>query len=154
AGASEAADRIAAAKALAKQTSGDVVAALERALLGDPFWGVRAAAAETLGHHRSPPARDALVRALAAPLQPKARRAVVKALGELRYDDEAAAALERIVAGGDPSYFVEGEACLALGRTRSPRAPEALRAALGRDSHLDVIRQNVYKGLAEARDDS
>src|SRR5947199_329263 len=38
----------------------------------------------------------------------------------------------------------------------SPRssAPEALRAALGRDSYNDTIRQNVYKGLAEARDDT
>src|SRR5262249_52696990 len=97
AGASDAADRMAAAKGLAKQTSGDVVAALERALLGDPFWGVRAVAAESLGSHRSPPARDALVRALATPLHPKARRAAVRALGELRHDEGAAAALERIV---------------------------------------------------------
>src|SRR5262249_22821219 len=104
--------------------------------------------------HRSPPARDALVRALATPLHPKARRAAVRALGELRHDEGAAAALERIVVGGDPSYFVEADACLALGKTRSPRAAAALRGALGGDSYQDVIRQNVYKGLAEARDDA
>jgi aminopeptidase N len=152
--ASDAADRIAAAKALSRHTSADVVAALERALLEDAFWGVRVAAAGSLGEHRSPPARDALVRALAAPLHARARRAVVKALGQLRHDEVAAAALERVVVAGDPSCFVEAEACLALGRTRSPRAPGALRAALPRDSYQDVIRQNVYKGLAEARDDT
>jgi aminopeptidase N len=154
AGATEAADRIAAAKALVKHTSDDAVAALDRALGSDPFWGVRAAAADTLGQHRSSAARDALARALGEPLHPRARRAVVKALGSFRYDEIAAAALEAVVRAGDPSYFVEAEACLALGRTRSPRAPEALRAALTRDSHLDVIRQNIYKGLAEVRDDT
>src|SRR5262249_50758852 len=89
-----------------------------------------------------------------APLHPRARRAVVKALGSFRHDEVAAAALERVVVAGDSSCFVEAEACLALGRTRSPRAPEALRGALGRDSYNDVIRPNVYNGLAEARDDT
>jgi aminopeptidase N len=155
AGATDAADRIAAARGLVKHTSADAVAGLERALGGDPFWGVRAAAAETLGAHRSPGARDVLVRALAdRKMHPKARRAVARALGEHRHDDEAARALEQLVRGGDPSYFVEAEACLALGKTRSPRAPEALRDALARDSYLDVIRQHAYRGLAEARDES
>jgi aminopeptidase N len=153
-GATLAADRIAAAKALAKHTSDDVVAALAKALGSDGFWGVRAMCAETLGQIRSTTARAALVTALGATTHPKARRAVAKALGELRHDDEAAAALERIVVGGDASYFVEAEACLALGRTRSPRAPEALRKALERDSYLDVVRQFAYRGLAEARDDT
>jgi aminopeptidase N len=155
AGATDAADRIAAARGLSKHTSGDAVAALEKAIAGDPFWGVRAAAAETLGVHRSAAARDALIRALAdGGMHPKARRAVARALGEFRHDDEAAKALEHVVRAGDRSYFVEGEACLALGKTRSPRAGEALREALLRDSYLDVIRQHAYRGLAEARDES
>jgi aminopeptidase N len=154
ASATDAADRIAAARGLHKHTSLDVVAALEKAAAGDRFWGVRAAAAEALGQHRTSSAREALVRALGAAKHPKARRAVVKALGEMRRDDEAAAALEHVVRAGDPSYFVEAEACLALGKTRSPRAPEALRLALERDSYIDVIRQHAYRGLAEARDDS
>jgi aminopeptidase N len=155
AGATDAADRVAAAKALHKHTSPDVAAALARALTGDPFWGVRAAAAEALGAHRSPGARDALVRALEdAALPPKARRAVARALGEQRHDDVAAAALERVVLTGDESYFVEAEACLALGKTRSPRAGAALRSAAERDSYLDVVRQHAYRGLAEARDDA
>ncbi|HKA86402.1 MAG TPA: M1 family aminopeptidase [Haliangiales bacterium] len=152
--ATEAIDRSAAARALGKHASFDVVAALAEALARDPFWGVRAAAATALGEMRTEAARDALIRALAATEHAKARRAVAKALGQFRHDDAAAAALEPLAAAGDPSYFVEAEACLALGRTRTARAPAALRLALQRDSYLDVVRQHAYRGLAEARDDS
>ncbi|HEY5938708.1 MAG TPA: HEAT repeat domain-containing protein, partial [Kofleriaceae bacterium] len=48
----------------------------------------------------------------------------------------------------------EAEAALSLGKTRSPRAGELLRAAASRESFTDVIRQHAYRGLAEARDDS
>jgi aminopeptidase N len=154
AGASEAMDRIAAARALARHTSPDVVIALEKALLSDPFWGVRASAAETLGRIRSEGAREALARALPKTEHPKARRAVARALGAFRHEEAAAQALEATVLKGDESYFVEAEACLALGKTRSPRALPALRKALERDSFLDVIRQYAYRGLAAARDDS
>jgi aminopeptidase N len=152
--ASEAADRIAAARALSKQSSPDVVAALAKALGHDPFWGVRASAAEALGAIRTDAARDALGEAVSTTKHPKARRAVVRALGQFRYDDRAAEALEPIVVSGDESYFVEAEACLALGRTRTTRAPGALRTALLRDSYLDIVRQHAYRGLAEARDDT
>ena len=54
---------------------------------------------------------------------------------------------------GDPSYFVEAEACLSLGKTRTSRAAELLRAASTRESFTDVIRQHAFRGLAEARDD-
>jgi aminopeptidase N len=65
-----------------------------------------------------------------------------------------AAAVAKVVHKGDPSYFVEAEACLALGKTRTPRAGELLRVAAGRESFQDVVRQHAYRGLAEARDDS
>jgi aminopeptidase N len=153
--ASDAADRIAAAEALEKHTSDEVVAALGRALGGDGFWGVRAAAAATLGHIRSAAARAVLVAALAdAGSDPRVRRAVAKALGEFRHDEVAAAALEVVVRAGDRSQWVEGEACLALGRTRSPRAHAALRESLVRPSYVDFIRASSYRGLAEARDES
>jgi aminopeptidase N len=149
-----AADRIQAARALSKQAATQVVDALAKQLRADAFWGVRAACADALGSLRTEAARDALSKAIKAEKHPKARRAVVRALGEFRKDGAAAKALEAVVASGDDSYFVEAEACLALGRTRSERAPKALREALERPSHLDVIRQFVYRGLAEARDDS
>src|SRR5262249_56259309 len=102
------------AEGLEKQSSAEVVAALARSVGSDGFWGVRAAAASTLGHIRTTAARDALVAALALDMNPRARRAVVKALGEFRNDETAAAALENIVRAGDPSYFVEADSSLAL----------------------------------------
>ncbi|MEZ4362213.1 MAG: M1 family metallopeptidase [Kofleriaceae bacterium] len=147
-------DRIAAARSLAKQGSAAAHDALVRALRGDAFWAVRDAAASALARRRTDKAAAALVAALKAERHPRARRGVVRALGELRGDASAEDAVLALVRAGDPSYFVEAEACLALGKLRSRHAPEALRAAAGRASFLDVIAQHAYRGLAEARDDS
>lgn len=153
ASAREAIDRVYAARELGKIGGRDATRSLIEALDGDPFWGVQAAAATALGAVRTTAARDALVAAIATTSHPRARRAVVRALGNFRRDETAAEALEGVVVAGDPSYFVEAESCLALGKTRSPRAGATLRAAQSRDSFTDIIRQHVYRGLAEARDD-
>ncbi len=147
-------DRVHAARALAKK--GGVVAqhALAKALVHDRFWAVRGAAAEALGVIRGDDARTALVRALTDEIQPRARRAIARALGGFRGDLLAGAALAVVVEHGDASYFVEAEACLALGKTRVGVAPALLRRAAERASYTDVIRQHAYRGLAEARDDS
>jgi aminopeptidase N len=79
---------------------------------------------------------------------------IARALGDFVHDPAAGAALAEVVERGDASYFVEAEAALALGKTRTPRAGELLRLAATRDSYIDVIRQHAYRGLAEARDDS
>ncbi len=154
ASADEAIDRIAAARALSKHATVEVVGVLTESLGGDAFWGVRIAAAESLAAMRTVPARDALIAALGKEKHAKVRRAIVRGLGSFREDELAAAPITAIVTGGDKSYFVEAEAGLALGRMRAANAPEALRVALGRDSHLDVVRQYAYRGLAEARDES
>jgi len=147
-------DRMSAAKALGDKGGPRAEEALGAALRDDGFWAVRGAAAAALGTIRTDRARDALIAALAAEPHPRARRAIAKALGDFRDDARAAAALEAVVAKGDPSYFVEAEACLALGRTRSPSAGKLLREAAKRDSYIDVIRQHAYRGLAEARDET
>jgi aminopeptidase N len=152
--ATEAIDRIHAARQLAKTGGAGAEQALIDALAGDSFWGVQAAAAAALGKLRTSAARDALVSAILETEHPKARRGVVRALGEFRYDETAAEALAGVVESGDKSYFVEAEACLALGKTRSERAPAVLRDAATRDSFIDTIRQFAFRGLAEARDDS
>jgi aminopeptidase N len=150
--ASESNDRIIAARVLAKRTEPEVVEALRSALLGDTFWAVSAEAAAALGDIRGEKARAALIEGLAIQ-HPKARRAVVKALGSFRHDDRVAASLESLLQRGDPSYYVEGEAALSLGRTRSPRALDALKAAADRPSFQDVIRQRVYEGMGKLRDE-
>jgi aminopeptidase N len=114
---------------------------------------VRGAAAEALARLRTEAARDALIAAVATTAHPRARRSVVRALGQFRHDELAGATLARVVEHGDPSYCVEAEACLALGRARGARAGELLREAAKRDSFLDVIRSYAYRGLAESRDE-
>ncbi len=147
-------DRSAAAHALAQRGGPAAEAALGRALQHDPYWAVRGNAAAGLATIRSESARDRLVAALGSERHARARRAIARALGEFVHDPAAGAALAAVVEKGDASYFVEAEACLALGKTRHPRAGELLRVAATRDSFTDVIRQHAYRGLAEARDDS
>jgi aminopeptidase N len=152
-GATESVDRMDAARALGRRGGAQATEALVRALGNDGFWGVRAACAEALGEIRSEQACEALAAAVGTTRHPKARRAVVRALGAFRGSERAADALLPVVERGDPSLFVEAEACLALGKTRSPRAAAALRGATDRDSYRDLIRRHVYLGMAELRDD-
>ncbi|HEY1817603.1 MAG TPA: M1 family metallopeptidase [Kofleriaceae bacterium] len=154
AGATLAIDRSAAAKALGKRGGAAAERALADALEHDKFWAVRAAAAAALAQIRNDAARDRLIKRLRSEVHPRARRAIARALGDFIHDAHAGAALAALVDKGDPSYFVEAEACLALGKTRHARAGELLRKAATRDSYTDVIRQHAYRGLAEARDDS
>jgi len=154
AGATLAIDRIYAAKALGRRGGTKATASLVTALEKDAFWAVRGAAASSLGALKTDAARDALVKAVKAEKHPRARRAIARALGDFKHDEVAAAALAAIVEQGDPSYFVEAEACLALGRTRSPKAATLLPEAAKRPSFTDVIRQHAYRGLAEARVDA
>jgi aminopeptidase N len=109
-------------------------------------------AANALGSIRTNAALDALLEGLKLP-HPKARRAVARALGNFRGDARAASALADVLAKGDPSYFVEAEAALSLGKTRDERAFDQLTALLGRDSYLDVIRTHALAGMAELRDE-
>ncbi len=145
-------DRVVAARGLARFPEDESIRALEKALGGDGFWAVRAAAARALGATRRDDARGALLGALEDP-HPRVRRAIAGALGDLRGDEKAAAALAKLVEGGDPSYFVEAEAAAALGRTRSPRALEVLPRILGRASWSDVIRTRAIDGLAATSDE-
>ncbi|MEZ4368256.1 MAG: M1 family aminopeptidase [Kofleriaceae bacterium] len=152
AGATLALDRIAAARALGKLGGPVAEDALARALTTDPVWAVRGAAAAGLATIRSARARAALLAALAAEPQPRTRRAIVTALGEIRDDDQVAAALAGVVEAGDPSYFVEAAACVALGKTRSPGpAPRCGRRAARRLRRRHPRQR--HRGLAEARDD-
>jgi aminopeptidase N len=142
--------RIEAAKALAKLGTLEIVAALKRAVLEDPFWGVQAEAAKVLGKVRSKAALEALAECLTV-RHPKARRGAVRGLGEFR--DEAAAHALLPVLKRDKSYYVEAEAAKSLGKTRSPQAFEALEKALAKDSHNEVIRYMAFEGLGELRDE-
>ena len=144
--------RIDAAKELAKLGSREAIDALARAVREDGFWAVQAEAARALGGIRTSAARDALLGCVTVK-HPKARRGVMAALANFR-DEEAAAALEKVVRKGDASYYVEAQAAQSLGMTRSPRAFAALAdVAMKRDSQSDVIRSMALNGLAELKDE-
>ena len=148
----EAIGRADAARELGNEGSRQATAALREALLNDKFWGVQADCATALGAIRTTAALDALLEGLKLP-HPKARRAVMRALGNFRDNARAASALAEVVARGDASYFVEAEAALALAKTRDARAWAHLTDALGRDSYLEVIRTHALAGMAELRDE-
>jgi aminopeptidase N len=142
--------RVDAIRALAKHPRSDVVDVLSRLLSGRAFWGVQAQAATALGTIRSERAFAALRNARKID-NPKARRAVARALGEFR-GDEACEALAPLLAR-DASYFVEAEAAMAIGKTRSTKAFALANKALGRDSFNDVVRCGALRGLAELGDE-
>lgn len=146
----EAIGRAEAATELGNEGGPAAIAALRQALLNDPFWGVRAAAAAALARIRTPEALATLLEG-ASIAPPKARRAVMRALGVFR-DPAAAEALLRVLREGDASYFVEAEAALAVAKTRDERAFEAVRLALERDSYLEVVRAHALSAMAELRD--
>ncbi len=141
--------RARAARALGAAVAVASVPALREALLSDPFWLVQAQAAAALGAIRGPAALEALGEGLAI-RHPKARRAVVRALGQFR--EKRAAELLGKPAAGDPSYFVEGQALWALARTRQPGSREAVIAALARESWCATVRALALDGLGESRD--
>jgi aminopeptidase N len=143
--------RIEAARALGKKADRESVAALAGALQGDRFWGVQRQAALALADAKTSAAKDALLSAMDLP-HPKARRAVVDALGAFREPDAAEALKERAVTG-DASYLVEAETFRSLGKTRQDGVYDTLVTGLERDSHDEVIRQAVFDGLKELRDD-
>jgi len=142
--------RIEAAAELAKVGSGEALRALEEAMHQDPFWGVSARAAKALGEIFTEKAMQALIGGLKI-AHPKARRAVVKALGNFR-EEQAFKALKPM-AEKDPSYFVEAEAVHAIARTKREGAFGVLESALTKDSFNEVIRCKALEGFGELDDD-
>ena len=146
-----AARRIDMARALSKKGGPRALAALTKALDNDPFWGVRREVARILGELRTPASREVLTKRLPREAHPKVRRGLVQALGEFRDDPVAEAAVHVLAEGGDPSYFVEGDALTALAKTAGARALPTLLDGLGRPSFNDVIAAGALAGLGWIR---
>ncbi len=140
-----------AAHALAKTDDPPSIAALGARLTDETeFWGVRAAAAESLGDVRAAEAFEQLS-AHVSTAHHKVRRAVVRALG--RFRTAQAVALLRPKALRDESYLVESEAARALGHTKQATAFDTLVDVIDRASWADVVRVGAIDGLAALRDD-
>jgi len=138
--------RIRAARELAKDGSQTARDALRCAFDHDPFWGVLDEVATALGATRAPWARDILVGALQH-RHPKVRRPVAAALGDFRDAGVATALLA--TARDDESYFVRAAALASLGKTRDPRAFDALADAVGKHTWNGTVEAGAARGLAE-----
>ena len=147
----EAAGRIRACASLGKKGGPEAVRALEERVMRDRFWGVQAAAAKALGEMRGEQARDALLRSITV-RHPKARRAVVAALGEFRGDERVFEALQK-PSQRDASWLVEAEANKSIGKTRVDGAFEAIERNFRRPSFRSVVRNGCIDGLVELRDE-
>jgi aminopeptidase N len=150
--------RIEAAEGLGKLGDAQSVAALEGALLAENFWSARAAIAGALGRQKSVRALEALLRGLDRIEEPKGRRGIVAALGEFRAAEQpelaerAARTLTELLKRGEPSYYVEAAAAIALGKTRTQGAFETLVSLVERPSWNELIRAGVFAGLGELGD--
>jgi aminopeptidase N len=145
-------DRIRAARAMGKSADPLMIPSLVTAMAEDPFWAVRGEAALALGKIRGEAAVAALTAAAPKEQHAKARRLIVRALGQFRHDERAAAAAAKVLEG-DASYFVEAEAASSLAKTRDAGAFDKLARAMGRPSYLEVLRSACISGMAELRDE-
>lgn len=139
--------RIQAVEGLRKNGSRRAVEYL-RGALRDNFWGVVAEAARALGHIGTREAVEALIEAYKDVKSPRARRAIVEALGTARRV-EAAEFLDRILHDSSESYYVRYEAAKSLGKIKWAFAEHSLKRALSYGGHMDIITRGAIEGLAE-----
>ncbi len=149
--AGDALDRIFAARELGRRhSSGVVIKALEHALLRDPFYGVRQAAAAGLADIKSPDCIPTLQKGL-VDRNAKVRRSVVAALGCFKDNDTAFNLVTR-KCGNDASYLVRGEAVAAVAKHKRKESHALMLKAFKQDSYREVVRARAADGLAVLED--
>jgi aminopeptidase N len=155
--AEEAMDRARAARELSAFKGEETVNALREALLGDDFYGVRMAAAISLGEIGSgdaraalPAAKAALVDAYRLSKDSHVRRACVYALGNFK-DEETIDILGQVL-GKDESYYAAVAAARALAHIGGDKSYDILRASLSRESWQEVIAAAIFHGFAQAKE--
>ena len=144
--------RIEAADGLGRFIGGAAaVAALERALTKDRYWGVRRAAAGALGAIGTPPARDVLLRSIEGQ-DSRVRRRIYRALGKFRKDDAAFKALVKAYME-DGTYLPMASAALAIAETRHDGAFEAIVKGMDRPSQAEQVSRQAARALADLREE-
>jgi aminopeptidase N len=130
--------------------SGERVRVLAQVLHTDAFYGVRAAAAASLGRVGSAEARTALIDALRGQADSRVRTAAALGLGRLAGDSAAYAALVDAL-HGDASYAVEAAAARGIGRSRNVDAEPVLAAEVRTGPDVNVLTA-VLSALAATHD--
>jgi aminopeptidase N len=144
--------RLWAAEKLGVTAGGDEdarVDALAHVLSTDTFFGVRAAAATSLGKIRTPKAQAVLLSDLQQP-DSRVRTAVVEALGNFSKDHVVYDALVNSL-HNDSSYAVEVVAAQDIGRSGDAQAFSVLRAEAETKPETHVM-QATLAGLAATKD--
>jgi aminopeptidase N len=124
------------------------VNALARVLASDSFYGVRAAAASSLGTVGTEQAKAALLAALQQP-DSRVRTAAVEALGHFSTDRTLYGVLVKALQD-DSSYAVEAAAASGLGKPGLPEAFDVLQAEALAKPELHVW-QATLSGLAATK---
>ena len=144
-------ERIRCARELASRGDERVISALLRTLRGDRFWGVRAAAAVSLGEiGRRVPGVSARIAREADQTSTRVRRGVLWALGWIG-DDAALKRLTRSVAEETSSFNI-GLALIGIARAKGEGAFATLKAELKRESHRDMLRVLIFDAMVRLRD--
>ncbi|HYM40309.1 MAG TPA: M1 family aminopeptidase [Thermoplasmata archaeon] len=128
---------------------GEAVAALEKALTKDKFWGVRRAAALGLGEVGTEAARDVLLGSLKGQ-DSRVRRGIYRALGKFRKDDVAFKALSQAYLE-DGIYLPMATAALAMAETRHDGAFDAIVNGMDRPSQAEWISRSASNAIADLR---
>ncbi|HEV2331554.1 MAG TPA: M1 family aminopeptidase [Gammaproteobacteria bacterium] len=123
--------------------------ALAGVLARDRFYGVRAAAAASLGALGGDAARGTLLANLKEP-DSRVRTAVAQALGRWHGDTAVFTALADTLRQ-DPSYAVQASAAVAIGASASPEAFSLLQGEYAR--HHDIHVQRALLGALAATHD-
>ncbi|NET42475.1 M1 family metallopeptidase [Okeania sp. SIO2B3] len=105
--------RIYAAEALVKKGGLEVVKVLSKALIEEPFWGVRLEVVKQLAKIQLDQVFDSLVTGLNDE-DARVRRAVVEALTQIK-TNKSYQQLKSLVKNGDASYYVEAAAVSGIG---------------------------------------
>jgi aminopeptidase N len=167
--AEDALDRARAARELSAFKGEEIVNALIETLLSDDFYGVRMAAAVSLGEIATDSARAALSEAYRVLRDARVRRACVWALGNFK--DEATVDLLQEALSRDESYYVAVAAARALANllgqpglsdssrpdarassAGSEKAYDILSASISRTSWQEVIAASIFHGFAQAKE--
>jgi len=144
------ADRARAARELSAFKSERVADLLLATLLSDDFYGVRMAAAVSLGEIGVEDAAANLITAYRMTNDSHVRRACVWALGNFK-DEETISILGEAL-GMDESYYVAVSAARALAHVGGDKSYDILRASISRASWQEVIAASIFHGFAQAKE--
>ncbi len=138
-----------AARALAKRDGRRHRDAVHEAMETHPFWGVRASLANVLAKGGTEATRDRLRARLADESDPRAKRAIVTALGRWRDTEVADTLVELLDRAELPTWHLEAAALQSLAKTRDPRAEPVIRARIGSGGWAFFVWRGALQALGE-----